>query len=73
MTESKSSTKPLPETGFLRLPQIIELIPIGKSTWWAGVKSGRFKKPIKLYSNVSVWEVEYIKELIESYKNQDSE
>jgi predicted DNA-binding transcriptional regulator AlpA len=63
----------LPETGFLRVAEIIKLIPIGKSTWWASVKSGRFKKPIKLYSNVSVWEVEYIKELIESYKNQDSE
>ncbi|PIR39547.1 MAG: transcriptional regulator [Alphaproteobacteria bacterium CG11_big_fil_rev_8_21_14_0_20_39_49] len=72
-TTTTIDTKPLPETGFVRLPQILERIPIGKSTWWAGVKSGRFKKPIKLYSNVSVWEVEYIKELIESYKKQDSE
>jgi len=29
-----SNTKQLPETGFLRLPQILKLIPISKSTWW---------------------------------------
>jgi len=48
----------LPETGYLRLHQIIgnaqavppvpPLIPVGKSTWWAGVKAGRFPKPVKL-------------------------
>jgi prophage regulatory protein len=43
----------LPETGFLRLPQIIggennpPLIPVSKSTWWAGVKSGRYPPSVK--------------------------
>ena len=37
----------LPETGFLRLPQNLRqsipvLIPISKSTWWEGIKTGRF-------------------------------
>lgn len=65
----------LPTTGFLRLPQIIgnqktnppiqALIPVGKSTWWAGVKSGRFPKPIKLGPKTTAWRVEDIRSLIE--------
>ncbi|HAU1183604.1 TPA: AlpA family phage regulatory protein [Legionella pneumophila] len=66
----------LPLTGFLRLSQIIgnpnaqppipSLIPIGKSTWWNGVKSGRFPKPIKLGSRITVWRVEDIRKLLDS-------
>ena len=38
----------LPETGFIRLPIVLHHIPVSKSTWWAGVKSGRYPKPVKL-------------------------
>lgn len=60
----------LPETGYLRLPQIIggkghpPLIPVGKSTWWAGVKTGRFPKPVKLGPRITAWKVEDIRALI---------
>ena len=33
----------IPETGFLRLAQVLSVIPIGKTSWWEGVKSGRFR------------------------------
>jgi len=64
----------LPETGFLRLSQIIgnsktgvpPIIPIKKTTWWNGVKTGRFPKPIKLSPRVTVWRVEDIRRLIET-------
>jgi len=64
----------LPETGFLRLPQIIgdakrgivPIIPVKKSCWWDGVKSGRFPKPVKLGTRVTVWRVEDIRALIAS-------
>ncbi|MHB1058084.1 MAG: helix-turn-helix transcriptional regulator [Rhodanobacter sp.] len=67
----------LPETGYLRLPQIIgkpatstapsipALIPVCKSTWWAGVRSGRYPKPVKLGERITAWRVEQIRELIE--------
>lgn len=65
----------LPETGYLRLPQIIgnpkadppipAVIPVGKSTWWAGVKSGKYPKPIKLSPHVTAWRVSDIRALIE--------
>ncbi len=31
------------------------LIPIGKSCWWSGVRSGRFPQPVKLAQRVTVW------------------
>lgn len=64
----------LSETGFLRLSQILgnsktnpptpPLIPISKSTWWDGIKTGRFPKPIKLGPRTTVWAVESIRALI---------
>ncbi len=55
----------LDESGFLRLKQIVPaLVPIGKSTWWAGVKDGRFPRPVKLSSRVTVWRVEDIRALL---------
>jgi predicted DNA-binding transcriptional regulator AlpA len=77
MPKLKKTTKNLvglPETGFLRLKQIIgdkekripALIPVCASTWWAGVKQGRYPKPIKISPKVTVWRVEDICALIKS-------
>jgi predicted DNA-binding transcriptional regulator AlpA len=55
----------LPETGFIRLPQILKLIPVSESTWWAGVASGRFPKQCKPTPRTSVWRCEDIRQLIE--------
>lgn len=62
----EDSEKPVfvADSAFLRLPQILNLIPIGKSTWWAGVKSGRFPKPVKLGPNITAWRAESIRNLI---------
>ena len=65
--------KNINETGFLRLPQILELIPISKSTWWLGVKTGRFPKPIKLGRKISAWKAEDIKNLIENLGGSSNE
>lgn len=67
----------LPETGFLRLRQIIgdpkaeppipPIIPIKKTCWWEGVKSGRFPKPVKIGNGRGTfWKVEDIRALIAS-------
>lgn len=45
----------IPETGFLRLPQALSVILIGKTCWWEDVKSGRFPKPVKLSERRTVW------------------
>lgn len=58
-------TRPeLPETGFVRLPQILSLIPISRSAWWSGIRKGKFPKGIKLGSKTTVWRAEAIRALI---------
>lgn len=64
----------LPETGYLRLWQIvgdkkkgiIPIIPVSKSAWWAGVKSGRYPAAVKLGERTTCWRVEDIRTLIQS-------
>ncbi|MBA4062581.1 MAG: transcriptional regulator [Isosphaera sp.] len=56
----------LPETGFLRLPQVLSIIPVGKTCWWQGVKSGRYPKPVKLSTRCTAWRVEDIHELVKA-------
>ena len=57
-----------PETGLVRLSQILAPrgpIPVSKSTWWQGVKDGRFPKPTKLGPRTTVWRAEDIRALFE--------
>lgn len=56
----------LPETGFVRLPDVLKVFPVSKSTWWAGVKDGSYPQPVKLASRITAWRVEDIRELIAS-------
>lgn len=56
----------LPETGFVRLPDVLRVFPISKSAWWAGVKEGRFPQPVKLGPKTSAWRVQDIRTLIET-------
>ncbi|MCM2401420.1 AlpA family phage regulatory protein [Rhizobium sp. S153] len=59
----------IPTTGFVRLSAIIAPngpIPVSKSTWWAGIKDGRFPKPVKLGPRITAWRVEDIRSLIDS-------
>jgi len=58
----------IPQTGFVRLASILAPvgpIPVSRSSWWAGVKSGRFPKPVKLGPRSTAWKVEDIRHLIE--------
>lgn len=66
----------LPQEGFLRLRQIIgdeenpPIIPVSRSTWLAGVREGRFPKPIKLGKRTTAWSVDSIRALIKGETSQ---
>lgn len=76
------SQNSLPETGYLRIWQIIgdkkakppipPIIPVSRSSWWDGVKKGKFPKPVKLRERTTAWRVEDIRNLIEQYKSQSN-
>jgi predicted DNA-binding transcriptional regulator AlpA len=52
--------------GFLRLRQVLEIIPVSKSVWWEGCKTGRFPKPVKLGPRTTAWKVEDINALVKT-------
>lgn len=54
----------VPETGFLRLSEILKFIPVGKTKWWEGVKSGKFPPAVKISERVTAWRAEDIRELL---------
>ena len=56
----------IPAAGFLRLPQVLAFIPVGKSSWWRGVKAGRYPKPVKIAPRTTAWRAEDIAALMES-------
>lgn len=64
MVQNQSS---LPAEGYVRLSGILGPhgpVPVSKSTWWAGVKSGRFPPSEKLSPRITVWRVDDIRALI---------
>jgi len=60
----------IPQTGFVRLPQILSHIPVSRSTWYAGVKSKKYPAPIKLGENITAWKAEDIINLIARLANE---
>jgi predicted DNA-binding transcriptional regulator AlpA len=57
----------LPLSSLLRLNQVLRLIPIGKSSWWRGVKEGRYPKPVKIGPRTSAWRAEDIAALMATF------
>jgi predicted DNA-binding transcriptional regulator AlpA len=53
------------ENSLLRLPQVLALIPVSRSSWWAGCKSGRYPKPVKLGPRTTAWRASDIAALLE--------
>ncbi|WP_415887688.1 helix-turn-helix transcriptional regulator [Neptuniibacter sp. QD37_6] len=54
----------VPATGFVRIDQILKLIPVSKNTWWTGVREGIYPTGIKWGHRTTVWKAEDIHQLI---------
>jgi prophage regulatory protein len=55
-------------SGYVRLADILAPagpLPISKSTWWAGVKDGRYPAAVKLGRRITAWKIEDILALME--------
>lgn len=70
----KLASLPLPETGFVRIWQIVgdpkrgvaPILPIGRSSFWAGVKSGKYPPGVLLGPRTRVWRASDIRALIKN-------
>jgi len=64
--------------GYLRLNQIVgnkkstppiaAIIPISKSSWWKGVKEGKYPQPIKLGPRMTAWRTSDVLAFIASFE-----
>ncbi len=54
----------LPQAGLLRIKQVLQLIPVSRSSWWQGVRTGKYPKPIKLGERTTCWKSEDLRNLI---------
>ena len=59
--------------GFLRLPQILKIIPVCRTVWWEGCKSGRFPAAVKLGPRTTAWRAADIAALVEKLGAQATE
>lgn len=57
------------EEGLLRLPEVLKRFPVSRSTWWAGVKSGKFPKSVKMGPRTTAWRSSDIELLIKRIIN----
>lgn len=69
--KTNESSSNLSETGFLRLPQVLTVIPVSKSTWWKWVADGRAPKSVKLGPHITAWTVDSIRKFIMQLDSQE--
>lgn len=53
------------EERLVRLPEILQLLPVSRATWWEGVRKGKFPPPVKLGERITCWKLSEIQQLIE--------
>lgn len=49
-----------------RLPQVLDRIPVSRSSWFAGIQSGRYPKGYSLGLRTTVWRSDEIEQLVTS-------
>lgn len=60
----------LPNTGYVRLKTVLKFIPVSPSSWWEGVKQGKFPQPVSLGPRTTAWRAEDIRDLISSFAGE---
>lgn len=62
----------LDQPGFLRLRQVLAIVPVSRSSWWSWVRDGRAPKPVRLGPATVAWRRSEIAELVERLGADDS-
>ena len=59
------------EVTLMRIPQILEVMPISKSKFWLMVQKGEFPKPIKI-GRSSFWTIDQVQTFIRERTKQST-
>ncbi|AZN36621.1 helix-turn-helix transcriptional regulator [Iodobacter ciconiae] len=54
----------------LRLPEVLQIIPVSRATWYAGIKTGRYPAQVKLGPRIVAWRRSDIVNLLASLSNE---
>ena len=73
--EEKSPTRKeispiLPPEGFIRLPIALAVLGIGRTSFLAGVKDGKYPQPVRLGPRITAWRVEDIRAVIARFADK---
>jgi prophage regulatory protein len=55
---------PKTKSVLLRLPEVLALFPVGRSTWYAGISDGIYPRPVLISRRSVAWTLESIESLI---------
>jgi predicted DNA-binding transcriptional regulator AlpA len=69
---SKDADTKHTQESFLRLPQVLALIPVSRSTFLAGVRSGKYPKPARLSVRCVAWKRSDVDALIQQIVSQQA-
>ena len=58
----------LPSEGFVRLPVVLRVMGIGRTSWWEGIRKGKYPKPAKFGAKTACWHVDDLRALIARLK-----
>lgn len=56
--------------GLLRLPEVLALVPVSPSTWWAGIKTGKFPAGVRLSQRCTAWKAADIQALLDGLEQE---
>lgn len=65
-TQPTSIVNPNQPNRLIKIGEVLSLIPVSKATWYEGIRTGRFPKPVKLGMRASAWKLSEINTLIDS-------
>lgn len=62
---NKSQLNQKPTERLLRIHEVLTYLPVARSTWWSGVKTGRYPRPVMIGPHLPCWRLADIIELVE--------
>lgn len=60
----------LPPEGFVRIPVVLQVLGIGRTALYTGIKEGKYPEPVRIGPRTSPWRVEDIREFIAKYSKK---
>lgn len=62
----------LPDTGFLRLKEVLRFFPLSRAAWYGGMADGRFPRPVNLGPRARGYKASDIRRLIKEFEGAEN-